>query len=736
MLYQIIPKKDFQFDLENLTLFFKNIGSARERFSFKDLFKGVVFDYRYIIDCNNEGKINFYLKTSDSINQDSVINAVNVWLGSKAVIFKTDVILKDYSVVDTLYDFDAYNGKNNQNKKFAIFTNDTVFMNILAMLQPRTRIAIDFRVTNVSVSERSNFKFGRGGTDVEIECLLQVHGDSKYSRTNVMNVANSICSLTANEKQLSVKFKNKFLPIKLSGSELANLIQLPTLFRKDEDMIKRINYLFPGQITLNDDEYKEGIYVGKNYHPIQRDRKVYLDLDQARKHGIISGSTGSGKSSEVEEWIDELLLNKLKDLNAPGFTFFDPLESSALGVIDKILKLRDDGHDIEQLLKKVRYIDLSLDDYIFPISLLNSNVSDPTETLDFFKSLYGDQNTIQVDRMMSSALKALLEDSEDHSIFDMQEIFNSNDDIFRQELIKRLSKDIYATDEVSFLKNTRFNQSISDPILNRLDPFKNTRQKKLMFGLPNKYDCIKDIRKWMDEGYIILFNLKGLSKFDIKVICGYLTTQYYLTSLARPDFSMIHLLLIDEAHDVQMPIFPKVGAKSRKGGLALFLITQFIEQFDPDYLKQLMGNINTFISFKQKEAAATTLQRNIPSQDVSKNDLMNLPTFVGYLSTEEKGKEQSILIKVKPPYRYTNGNLVDHKDTAEVQENLNKNRKFAHELMARDFLSREEAERIVYKKHFNRIELEEYEKELLDEGDSLVRAEDSDKLKEEIIWDD
>ena len=735
MLYQIIPKKDFQFDLENLTLFFKNIGSTRQKFSFKDFFKGA-FDYQYIIDCNTEGKINFYLKINDTLNQDSVINAVNVWLGSKAVIFKADVILKDYSVIDTLYDFDAYNGKNNQNKKLATFANDTVYMNILAMLQPRTRITIDFRVTNVSISERSSFKFGRGGTDVGIECLLQVRGDSKYSRTNVMNVANSICSLTANEKQLSVKFKNKFLPIKLSGNELANLFQLPTLFRKDEDTIKRINYLFPGQITLNDDEYKEGIYVGKNYHPIQKDRKVYLDLDQARKHWIISGSTGSGKSSEVEEWIDELLLNKLKDSNAPGFTFFDPLESSALGVIDKIMKLKDDGHDIEQLLKKVRYIDLSLDNYIFPISLLNSNVSDPTETLDFFKSLYGDQNTIQVDRMMSSALKALLEDSEDHSIFDIQEIFNSNDDTFRQGLIKRLSKNVYATDEVSFLKNTRFNQSVSDPILNRLDPFKNTRQKKLMFGLPNKYDCVKDICKWMDKGYIILFNLKGLSKFDIKVICGYLTTQYYLTSLARPDFSMIHLLLIDEAHDVQMPIFPKIGAKSRKGGLGLFLITQFIEQFDPDYLKQLMGNINTFISFKQKEVAATTLQRNIPSQDVSKNDLMNLPTFVGYLSTEEKGKEQSILIKVKPPYRYTNGKLVDHKDIAKVQENLIKNRKFAHELMARDFLSREEAERIVYKKHFNRIELEEYEKELLDEGDSLVRAEDSNKLKEEIIWDD
>lgn len=733
MYYQIIPKRDYQFSLENTIMLFKNIGSAREKLTLKTIFAGA-FNYKYIIDCDKDNRINFYLWISDSVNQDAAVNAVTVWLANKAVVFKSNAVLKEYSVVDTLYDYESAGGKN---KKLSAFTNDTVFMNILAMLQPRTRIVIGFRVTDISLKEKNNFRFGRGGTDVEIEALIQVSGDSKYSRTNVMNIAGSICSLTADERRLSVKFKNKFMPIRLSGSEFANIFQLPTLFRKDEDTVKRINYLFPGQITLNEDEYKEGIYVGKNYHPVQKDRKVFLNLDQARKHGIISGSTGSGKSSEVEEMIDVLLLNKLKNLKAPGFTLFDPLESSALGVIDKILKLRDDGHDVEQLLKKVRYIDLSIDNYIFPVSLLNSNVSDPTETLDFFKSLYGDQNTIQVDRMMSSALKALLEDSEDHSVFDMQEIFNTNDDTFRQELIKRLSKDIYAADEINFLKNTRFNQSVSDPILNRLDPFKNTRQKKLMFGLPNKYDCVKDIRKWMDEGYIILFNLKGLSKFDIKVICGYLTTQYYLTSLARPDFSMLHLLFIDEAHDVQMPIFPKIGAKSRKGGLGLFLITQFIEQFDPDYLKQLMGNINTFISFKQKETAAMTLQRNIPSQDVSKNDLMNLPTFVGYLSTEEKGKEQSILIKVKPPYRYTEGRLVDHKNTTEVQENLNKNRRFAHKLMARDFLSREEAEKIVYRKHFKNLELEEYEKELLDEGDSLIPAEASDDVKGGMMmWED
>lgn len=68
---------------------------------------------------------------------------------------------------------------------------------------------------------------------------------------------------------------------------------------------------------------------------------------------------------------------------------------------------------------------------------------------------------------------------------------------------------------------------------------------------------------------------------------------------------------------------------------------------------------------------------------------------------------------------------------------MNKNRGFAHKLMSRDFLSREEAEKIVYRKHFENLELEEYEKELLDEGDSLIPAEAGDDVKGGMMmWED
>lgn len=690
MLYQILPRKTNEFNKEKMTMFFKTLASVKVKFTLKTLF--IDYPLKFIIDCNNDDKINFYLRIDESIEKErnTILNAMRVLLGEQADIFRQEE-LKKYDTVSTLF--------LNENKEnvLASYNNDAIFFNILGMMQPYTRIEISFKVIKSSLKSKGKISM-YSSTDAQLEMLIHVFGHTKYSRGKVKNITDSISSLTAGEQQLWTKYKYDIRPIKMSSSEAMNLIQIPTLARKDENILNRISYLLSGQVTLNDTEFSSGVYAGTLYHPIQKERKVYINKDHLRKHALVTGTTGSGKSSEIEEWIDGILLEHVEEnKNAIGFTFLDPLETSALGVIDKILKLKSDGYDIEPLLKKVRYIDLSTDDYIFPMALLNKK-TDAGATLDFFKSLYGDTNTIQVDRMLTSAISSLLKDCKEHSVFDIEKIFDSSDSSFRDELLLNLQSDIYAEDEVKFLKNTKFNQQVADPILNRLASFKNTQQKKLMFALPSKYDALKHLRKWMDEKYIILFNLKGLSDFDIKVICGYLTTQYYLVAKSRADFSTLHLLLVDESHKVQMPIFTKVVAELRKSGLSLTLITQLLEQFNSDFLEQLIGNTNTIISFKQKSRAAIELQRRIPSQDVSKNDLMQLTSMVGYLSMEEAGKERSILVKAKPPYRYTDGKMVDHQNPTEVQKNLDKNRKFARNLMKRDFMSKEQAEEIVFKK--------------------------------------
>ena len=219
-------------------------------------------------------------------------------------------------------------------------------------------------------------------------------------------------------------------------------------------------------------------------------------------------------------WILSEKINGNK--NVPGFTFFDPAETSVLGVVDMLLKLQADGNDITKLAKTIHYIDFNYEECIFPISLLNKDVPS-TEILDYFKMLFGDAPTIQVDRMITSAINAILLDEKEYTIMDIPKLFQ--DEKMREDLSLRLSNNLYADDARLFLKG-KFNPNQVDPILNRTDPFINTPKKKLMFGMHSQYDGLRKFKKWIDEGHIMLFNLKGLNDNDLRIIIGYISLKY------------------------------------------------------------------------------------------------------------------------------------------------------------------------------------------------------------------
>lgn len=724
MLYQILPKKNYQFSNETTLMLFKSLSTPHKRKSiFKQLLNST-FDYKFIIDCDKDGVIAFYFEVAGDDKGEGVLHTLQSWCGAEADIFIAISNFQEYDTVNTLYTVNQEKGQ--EKKRLANYTNGSIFLNIINSLQKYTRIMIDFKINKVSSEQRAS-QFTRT-SDVELELLLRVYGHTKYSRNEVRNISHKISNLTAGDRHLKVDYKDSWKVFRSSGSELMNLFQIPTLYRcQDPLLLKRLQYLRPGQITLNEKEFAKGVKAGKLYHPMQKERDVYLSERILRSHMLITGTTGSGKTSAIEEQINDILLRKVKgEKNVPGFTFFDPAESSVLGVLDMVLKLKDDGYNIDPLLDKIIYVDFRDTDYIFPISLINKNV-DSNELINFLNSLFVDANAIQVERLMNSAINSLLMDKEEHSIFDVERLFV--DEKFRMKIADSLKGNMYAQRELEFL-NSKFNSNMVSPILNRLDPFANSRNKKLMFGMTTKYDQTKNIRKWMDEGYIILFNVKGLNTFDIKTIVGYYALQCYRTALTRPDYSLMHMLITDESHKVQLDIFTKVTAELRKQGLSLVLMTQQMEQYNPDYLKKLIGNINTIISFRQNDDMAARNVKNFILSDIELNDFKTLPDLIGYVSTFDDYDKQkkSVLVKVKPPYRYTEGKLVNYLNEKAVSQNRDKNVKFAKEIMSRHLMTCKEAEEIVFKNHFDKMNEKEYEDELLVTGDSYLSVEEGENI--------
>lgn len=729
MLYQLLPRFDYQFQAGSMRMFLKTLSVAHKE-NFKTKMKNLfnqksLLDYCFIIDCQKNKKgsdqISFYFRINHDHHEESVANSLQILFQDKADVFLVEE-LEPYTTVHTLYVKDkqsevSVDGEKHM-KRLATFHDDQIFMYILGSLQHNTRITIDFSVRK---SKASSIKhtFKNKPTDVEVDTLIRISGKTKYQRNIIMGISNNVVNLTAGEISLTADYRNSYKFSTLTGNEIMNLIQMPTLSKKEEnETMKRINKLLTGQRTLKEHEFANGIRCGKVSHPMQ-ERDVYISEKQARKHMFVTGMTGSGKSSVVEEMCGDILLKKARgDKNVLGFSFFDPAEVSVLGILDKLLKLKSDGYDIEELTAHIHYVDFNYDECIFPISLLNKGMP-ATEIIDLFKMLYGDQQAIQVDRNMTSSINALLLDRYDHNVTDIQRIFQDPD--FREELIQSLSDNPYAEDAINFLRG-KFNRSITDPILNRTDPFLNTPKKKLMFGLNKSMDGLKDLKKWLDDGDIILYNMKGLNDFDRKTIIGYICSKYYTVGLTRADGALLHLVFIDESHKVQIPILQKILAELRKNGVALCPMTQYLDQYDEKYLQALLGNVGTKISFRQGDDAARRLVNNIPG-NIDRESLKRLIDCVGFVSTEDDSEMKSVLIKVNPPYRYTNGKLVPFPDESPnkhiTSENLAKNRSFGRSLMTRDFVSRPEAEQIVFHKLYTMNDQLALEQELLEEGDAL-----------------
>ncbi len=730
MLIQILPKFDYRFEPEAMTMFLKTLSGMRKKGTLASSWKKIldlsegVNDYQFIIDCDGtdytKGMISFYFQCENENAAPIVLNALENMFQDKADVFQIDQRLERYSTVHTLYTEDDRmpESQRDEKKRLALFQDDQAFLFILGTMTNKTRITVDFNVKRSHNLPSRMYMVKRAGSDVEVDVILKVSAKTKYQRNELLEITNTIIALSAGQKELKARYRDVFRSSTMSGGEVMNFIQIPTFDKKpyDLDIIRRIHKLESGQRTLKDNEFTSGIKCGKVYHPMQ-DRDVFISELQLRKHMFITGQTGSGKSSAAEEMMRDILQRKAEGKDhVPGFTFFDPAETSVLGVIDMILKLETDGHDVSELLKHVHYIDFSYEDCIFPISLLSKDIPS-TQILDFFKELFGDMVTVQVDRLVTNAFNALLMDDAEHTILDIPRLFQ--DEEMREEIITNLSKNVYADDIITFLQRKVNNQQL-DPVLNRIDPFMNTSQKKLMFGMPEKYNGLNKINEWIDQGDIILYNLMGLNDNDRRIIVGYIVMKYYFFGLQRSDNALLHLAFIDESHKVQFSFLEGWLAELRKRGIALVPMTQYLDQYNPDYLKALLGNVGTKMTFRQGDDGARRLINNLPG-NLDRESLKRLPDMRGFLSTEDGKEIKSILVKVAPPYRYNNGKPVPHPDPNNKQTTINitKNRKLARELMHRDFVSRAQAERIVFHKHFDQQEEIEIENELLEEGDAM-----------------
>lgn len=498
----------------------------------------------------------------------------------------------------------------------------------------------------------------------------------------IKNIGHMVASLMADVNELRYRRLRRciaFVPRPVygkmvwTGSELLNLMHLPNVTGdKNNKTEKNILYLDKGEAMIPDDMLAEGITIGHVMHPYIKNRLVKIREEFFKNHGYITGKVGSGKSTVamkvMQSIIDEWLENPDE---AGGLSLFDPTKDLAYVALNRLLKAEKDGKRVDW--SKVHFIRFRDTDYPPALNLFHrfpgEDIQTVVESIMEMIQLMIPGQAQQTERLLRAIIGTLLCDgSQNHTVLSIP-LFIS-DELFRANVLQNLQgieKKYYA----HFWKNEvgKALEDSTQAILNRLDIFRNTLYLKRMYG---QTGFSLEIRKWMDQGHLIFYEVAGMSKEDIQLTVGYISSQYHRIAQQRPHGSKLHLAVIDEAHDVQVPVLPKIIAKDRKHGLGLWVITQQVSgQLDKELTDMLTEAGGNYFVCRQGFNSAKTLE-GIMQKQFRTEYLQGLPNLVVAIQTQDRidGDAQNVwcTIRVPPLERYLpSGKVANYQIEQEIQ---------------------------------------------------------------------
>lgn len=465
-----------------------------------------------------------------------------------------------------------------------------------------------------------------------------------------------------------------------SGDELANFFHLPPgdhrIYNEPKSNEDRgyLVALSENQRTLEEWELSQGVKVGKMKHPIF-ERDIRIDFEQLTKHFVLTGAPGMGKSSLMIEMIQSILEMWVKEPDrTPGFTYIDPARETIAIILNRLRHMKQQGIPIPE--DKIHYFPITSDaTHAIGLNLLHKTAGVPLNEVAesaaevILSTVPNSESLSRTKRLLSMAIQTLLEDEQIHTILGIEELFRNEQ--FRNRVIAKV-KDPYVQ---RFWKNVQlqdkeFKEEV-EPILNRLDPLlKNPAMRRLYCQL----EWALDVRRYMDEGHIVLIDILGLNPFHVKTTVGHLIHVYHNTAKQRPIGSKIHLMMIDEAHLVQVPVLAKIIAEDRKFNFGLGLITQEIEQFTDSKLKHaIKSSMGTILSCAQMTGAKNV--EEITSGHLEMSFLTRLRERNAAVFTRSKKDGQSTIttcvVQNEPPYVYLpDGRIANYlnREKGEAQE--------------------------------------------------------------------
>jgi hypothetical protein len=512
-------------------------------------------------------------------------------------------------------------------------------------------------------------------------------GLSIWSHQNVRPAANGIAAAVKEDNRLYFK-KTKKNPVTLTpyyywfqrydiarwfgfsntmiwtGHELIPLLHLPEgstpeiRQKKLPHLYNRIAYIVSGQNTLSNDEFREGVKFGHTLNPAQESRAIFLIEEVLRKMTLIIGKVGSGKTALALTIIRYLIEQILKGKHI-GLTVVDPKAELAQTILTFLAKMKKEGLLTDELTNRFHFFDVLSEKYAFSLNPLEKPKHKKLDksikskivenTLSVMKNAYQGEsiNFLKYGRL---AINCLLEDTEQHNILAIGE-FLSEESPLRERIYKKLKNG--DTEQKRLAKKIKLYQNAYgskeiQPVLNRLEQLVENPLTERIFG---QFETNIKPLQYMEGNHVVLFNIDGISEEETRLVMGYILLEYHKKVRNRRNKAENHYFIIDEAHQVQLPVLHKsILIKDRSRGLCMVLMTQFLEQFNQDLLNTTIDVSGTFVSCTSGPKSAKVME-TLTTGRCLQEDIQNLRSLTAIVDTEDSSKERTtILIKTEPPF--------------------------------------------------------------------------------------
>ena len=388
------------------------------------------------------------------------------------------------------------------------------------------------------------------------------------------------------------------------------------------------------------------------------DKRLFgIKSEDKQRHMYIVGKTGTGKSKLIANLIkSDMISNK-------WLCLLDPHGDLVDDVLSQVPSYRVNDVVLFDVADTERPIGFN----VFEYENESEKALIASWVVGIFKKLYDNSRWPRLEYILRNVILSILE-YPNATLLHLVRMLTDN--AFKEEVLVFVKDPIllkFWRDEFDKRQPKQKDEAIA-PITNKVWQFVSS---KIMRNIFWQWSTKMNMRKMMDEGKIILFNLsKGrIWEDSANMIGSFIVSKIQIDAMSRADIAekdrREFYLYIDEFQNFATDSFETILSEARKYKLWLIVANQFTTQLDEKIRWAIFGNVGSIICMTIWYDDAQIMSNQFKWL-VTTNDILSLPNRHAYIRLKIDGKDSDIFSMQTADWNFTD-NMLDIKEKVRTQ---------------------------------------------------------------------